>query len=369
MIVISGCPRSGTSLITNSIRLALAPYGYEMLGEKFPQQANLARRKELEEKDFGTGKAAEFKKWLHGTALNEQIGGEAERVGKAEQQRRKTQKEVEDMNPHGFWECRYTVQGAIWHPGFDKIIEGKKICKIVSQGLTSTPPSCVDKMIYMIRDPLKVATSQERLGRNGPAEDFIQERGGKINDVTMFIQVSRDAARWFLLTGFTPLVIDYDEHLADTVNSSEKIIAYLGEGDAKQIIDAVDPSLNRSKAKEAAPSGADDALEIYRLMRVMDWRGVLEYLPVRHRQNKDSFMCFRSGLKTIVPHCLNCKSDPEFAKTLIEHANRVGIKWQNKFCTYECGYAPDEEIITKEESAGGKNHWVPIAVSAIQSSE
>ena len=70
---------------------------------------------------------------------------------------------TKDMNPNGFWECRYSVQGIKWHMDMPKI--DKQICKIVSQGLINSNPNYIGKIIYMLRDPRQVAKSQERLKR------------------------------------------------------------------------------------------------------------------------------------------------------------------------------------------------------------
>jgi hypothetical protein len=68
-----------------------------------------------------------------------------------------------DMNPNGFWECRYSVRGIKWHMNMPDL-EGK-VCKIVSQGLINSNPEYIDKIVYMLRDPRQVAKSQERLKR------------------------------------------------------------------------------------------------------------------------------------------------------------------------------------------------------------
>ena len=170
MIVISGCPRSGTSLLMDCMRHTFGDD--RIMGAKFPQEKNL-QDKQYENEDDNA-----FETRMHLSSIFNK-----DKIEKAQ----KDFELIKDMNPNGFWECRYSVAGIKWHIGFKD--NPKTIVKVVSQGLPQTDPRYVDKMIYMLREPHQVAKSQERL-RRMPFMDIEEER-----DMQEKMKICRNDAR------------------------------------------------------------------------------------------------------------------------------------------------------------------------------
>jgi hypothetical protein len=124
MIVVSGCPRSGTSLMMDCLRIA---FGEDrILGHKFPQEHGLLEAKKQGEEESDDHYEARMYAMNRGLAVSGRLN-DIERS--------------KDMNPNGFWECRYTVQGVHWHRGIE--VKNTDICKIVSQGLFFSDPKYI----------------------------------------------------------------------------------------------------------------------------------------------------------------------------------------------------------------------------------
>jgi len=177
MIVVTGCPRSGTSCMMDQMRLA---FGEDrLLGKKFPQYDGLLEMtKQGEDESDLHYKARMYVQERRG--FNEKL---------------KEAKETMDMNPNGFWEMRYTVSGVQWHLGMPDL-KGK-VCKIVSQGLVASNPEYIEKIVFMVRCPRQVAKSQERLRRiRWMSREHEQEM--KIHTPEMFIQVTYQASKWLV---------------------------------------------------------------------------------------------------------------------------------------------------------------------------
>ena len=88
MYVVSGCPRSGTSLMMDIFRASLGQA--RIIGKKFPTERKVVRKNTDTEAIFS------YRQYL------QQHSGGRDAV------------EVRDMNPEGFWECcrwRHTGSG------------------------------------------------------------------------------------------------------------------------------------------------------------------------------------------------------------------------------------------------------------------
>ena len=348
MIVVCGCPRSGTSLMMTILGTAL---GWErLMGEKFPMVER--RKKLLQRHPKETDSGYELRMYTH---------------KKLEPKAEKELAETIDMNPNGFWECAYSVQGISWsfrHADQLKELETdrKKICKIVSQGLFQSDPQFVDKIIFMLRDPRSVAKSQERLKRSLP---FITEDGEehdlyedlKIHSPQMFINVTIAATRWLLKYPNVPILyVKHEDLLTKPVEICQGIQNFLQEGDFVEAAKLVDVKLHRSRPQNVPNDLWGDADYIYDRMCEGKLQEILDYAedPERpfHRQ-QSNWLCLRTMLQTGEDHCKACKNDLSFRSSLKEQARKRGLIWQEEPCAYECL----REKKSVQESID-RNHWL-----------
>lgn len=358
MVVISGCPRSGTSMMTLLIIKLLSSAGYEIIGDEFPQRRKMedidARRRARKPQE--NDGQFELRRWLQEQQPAKDRPQRAERLSKAEKAWEKTV----DLNPMGFWECRYTVKGTGWNLGLKEELSGKKIMKIVSQGLTNTPPNFIDKMVYMLRHPRKVATSQEGLKRGALDSLMELDKRFRVHDTTMFCQVTQAAARYFVKTGVKPLIVEYDDFLNDPDTGIARLIQYFGEGEAEPAREVVKEKLRRSEAADLTDGAFAEAEAIYEMMKAGDFSGAMAAKTFETMKKTAAFPCPRIGGNTVFSHCTQCKKDPMFALQLKAYAVSQGIAWEKMPCAFDCGYNPDApagEHISIEKSIK-ENHWL-----------
>lgn len=199
MIVVSGDPRSGTSLMMQTLNLLEIPIS----GEKFTQRRGSEPMNEI--------------------AVN--------------------------LNPKGFFE----VPGVVMRGTPDIKEFGGTAIKIISPGLTKTPTNLIYKVILCLRDPRFVAESQTNL-QNGVLLDsnpfktaispkrYIIEMGKFLKWLMGQPQDFRDKF----------LIVDYNNFLKDTENELDRLISYLGvtvtSAVRRKAIKNVDQSLRRSDA-------------------------------------------------------------------------------------------------------------------------
>jgi len=351
LIVVSGCPRSGTSLMMDIMRSALGDG--RVIGGKFPNDDSHSHilNQQKEESD---------KQWRIRQYIQDKVGI-TQRVQKEIEQTRK-------LNPNGFYECAYTVQGLRYDPlsNFQKdLLESTdtKVMKIVSQGLAKTDPRFVSKIVFMLRHPYAVAKSQENLkGQFGPTDNpRVDGQEIKINSARMFLQVGVMAACWFNRTGFDPLLVEFDDLIELPQRELGLIQEYLGEGDFVEAASRIDPKLRRSyqEAPDDNPQWAR-AVAIWEMMRVKDWPGVVEYAKdvgkrsreKRKSEAQTSRFCPRLMRRVVDNECELCYLEPNTRKNFIKTATEHKIDWENEPCIYEC----EREEISIEESIA-RNHW------------
>ena len=153
---------------------------------------------------------------------------------------------ADEDNPRGYFE--YEPVKHLHQPGHDVAwlagARGKAV-KIVSFLLTWLPETYDYRVIFMRRDLSEVAASQEvMIGRRGAAE----EAGGgdpRAAYAEHLAQVDRFIAR---RACFTRMDVAYADAVADPRRAAESIAAFLGGGlDAAAMAAAVDPALRRQK--------------------------------------------------------------------------------------------------------------------------
>jgi len=341
MIVVSGCPRSGTSLMMDCFRIALGED--RIIGSKFPQEDKIAIA--LAKRENETDEELEARRYMRNI-----FAPNAEKDFKISK----------DMNPNGFWECHYTVRGIQYHIGMTDMTG--KICKIVSQGLFSSNPQYIEKIIYMLRDPRQVAKSQERLKRLpflSHEEEMNQEL--KVHTPEMFIHVSYQAAQWVLENPEVPIMnILFDDLIMFPNQTLDVVKKFIGEGDFSK--HQIDPKLKRSYPEVISNRLWEYADTIYEYMKMQNYEKVVEYYKENakyiHLDNV-STLCTRLHERMVYNECINCQKSKHLVKNLIKRAGEKNIAWQFEPCLFECLTDPLSKHISIKESVRN-NHWVRL---------
>jgi len=336
MYIVSGCPRSGTSMMMRVMETVFGQdrvlRGAEEATSKRPEPTEL-QKYILDKKD---------PKW------------------------REKQNRAKDMNPNGYYEMDFCVKGIWYRPFLEDMMnkleveEQPTICKVVSQGLARSNPRYVDKIIYMARNPRSVAKSQERLGRDNPMnpEDAPEVDGKKqlMRTVNMYIDVTIKAARWLSKHAEIPvLVVDYDRLLNDPVSVMSEISSFLGEGDFSNAHTLVDTKLRRSQP--ATDQGDDwsfaDALHLKVLSS--SWDDIVTMAKAEAEKPKDpvQWFCTRLNTNVVKQMCELCKSHEITRNNMKKNAEGKGIDWVNEPCIMDCILSGE----TISDSIAG-NHWL-----------
>jgi hypothetical protein len=355
MIIISGCPRSGTSLMMDCM---LKTFGEErILGKKFPQEEHLKYWNKKHEKE--SEEQFELRQYLQNKNPNDPL---------------KEFEKSKDMNPNGFWEMLYTVQGCYYRL-FDaerlkellnEELKEAKICKIVSQGLAQTDPRYVHRIIYMIRHPRQVAKSQERLKRNLP--QFKGDDGRmhkmdeelKIHTPEMYINVTSVACKWFLVNPEVPVYfVNFDELITKPEETLNDLQKWLGFGDFSNAINCIEPKLKRSDPENIEHRLWKIADDVYDLFNKKDYQGVIDRVEkgqeLLQRENA-RWQCLRRNQTTTPDVCKQCRGDKSTTVRFREDAEKERIKWEGEPCLFECGMGFDIKHISVKESISD-NFW------------
>lgn len=390
-LMVGGCPRSGTSVCMDIQREA---HGEDsILGYKFPQENRRKSRDELLDRmPYETDSGYEVRKFL--------IGKEIMTIEMQEQEEELKRggdgKNYIDMNPEGFWECQFSVRGIIYQPQFMKLLKdvksGKdfKVVKVVSQGMLASDPQYIGKMIYMIRHPRQVAKSQERLVRgfdftdtDGTVKNAFHDK--KIHTPEMYIQVTCQAAEWFLLNPRKKvLFINFDDLQANPKEECQKMQEFVGFGDYSKASKLVQKKLNRSKPEDIDNVLWEDSEYVYnKFMKAAKainngegrgkanryFRDIIKYFhdPKRaFNREKRQWGCYRAKMGVNEKRCKACyyKKDGLVAGTLKKYSeNNVAVygvtrHWTKEPCIFEMGMDLDREepYLTAEESIAN-NFW------------
>lgn len=371
MTLISGVARSGTSLCT----LILNNAGFKVFGSKW-----------LKKVDEPEPHENEFVEQCRKYTLDKDEPAEI-RAHRENKQR--------EMNRSGFWEDgRFSVIGLNRNIETRKLIydiqtsERPPAGKIVSQGLANTDPSLIGQIIYTIRNPHKVAKSQEQLKR-GP--EYINSEGIpmdatldiKIHTPETYIRATYQACKWIVANPQVPIYFyNYDDLIDDPITILTEMDTFLkkhiGEDMAKHDIDIVKAGLNviepksrRSeiedipndlwgeaefiyhKFNEGAAGNCEAFIEIIEYMERVDEREI-------HKQARQ-WQCFRADLLVNEEICRQCKSTPSvFIQGRIDSLRYMFVEWDKEPCMAECGMSrniPEADYMTIAESIEN-NFWV-----------
>jgi len=343
MIVVSGCPRSGTSLMMNLLRIALGED--RILGSKITGEFGPGEKEENESEGV-----YQVRKYLWG--LNkEEFQKEYERT--------------RSMNPNGYWEMLYTVLGVYYRledvERLDKLIKEPKdklsVAKIVSQGLYQSDPRYIDKIIYMIRHPRVVAKSQERLMRTIPLEDVV------IHTPEMYIQVTGMASRWLVANPDIPIqYVFFDDLIEKPTKVLQEVKTFLDEGDFDKAAGEIEPALRRSYPEDVRSNLWEEAEIVYKLFINKEYAEIVKYLDnpkLWVYTDKRQFPCLRRGMPTTHLECQQCIDNEMVRKNFRSYATGEDIKWKNLPCLFECGMnIHKNDFLTIEESINN-NSWLP----------
>jgi len=267
-IVVSGCPRSGTSLMMDILR---AIFGLaRIMGLKFPQK----QREEEDKEELKDNQNFKYNK-----DLIDYFAEKNELIRKSQMTPEQLKdNDSEDMNPNGFWECQFTIQGIRWmfqlRNILKKSLEDWKIVKVVSQGLLNSDPQYINRVIYMLRHPRAVAKSQERLKRiqmikTDSGEDVnLFDAMGKIHTPEMFITVTTQALMFFKNNKDIPIkIVNFEDLVESPKTIIKQIYDFIGiRGKVTKGYDIVEPKLNRSKHEDIENRLWGDADYLYGVM-------------------------------------------------------------------------------------------------------
>ena len=281
MIVVSGCPRSGTSLMMDIFKHSVGSDG--IIGDEFPRDQIVPRvPNELE--SYVISKIPP----------------------KDEAKEAKESAATKDMNPNGFFEMAWSVQGIQYSRQWrHELFKGnRKVAKIVSQGLALSDPYYIDAVVYMLRHPRNVAKSQERLKGHDLPEGHV------VHSPKMFIDVTIQAAQYLVDNPNIPVkVVVSDDLQAEPVKVANEIGEFL-KLDLSAGAARVDPKLNRSKPEDVTRDDWGRAEAMYEMARVADWQGVID-AHIANKVERDGLYCGRTGRQMSKAECTKCLAGAE----------------------------------------------------------
>lgn len=333
--IVSGCPRSGTSLMMLCQRAMLGED--RIMGEKFPMHA---RRRRVREKVDGESDA-------HHRARQYMLDKKMEHGPQKERMER-----MKDMNPQGFWECPFTVQGLYWRPGMEEFLEedrrDTRIIKVVSQGLFHSNPSMVDRVVMMLRHPAEVAKSQRRLRRGLQVETASgpQNVSDEFEIITpqMFIQVTKMAARFVVDNPDIPVhTVQFGDLIEAPRYTLQGVARFLGEGDWEEGAKQIEPRLYRSHHESGGGQQWAEARDLWHLLCRERWQDIVDYdTPGTNRKTR-RFFCVRVGKMTSPRQCMLCYGGDQVTGKMRRRSEQAeDLNWREEPCLWECGYCEED---------------------------
>lgn len=349
MIAVSGCPRSGTSVMMLCMRELVGEE--QVIGTRFPQEERMERMRRR-----GPGETeAHYRARLY--SLDRQNPHWEEEL-----------QESKDLNPAGFWECPWTVRGVKYLRGmreeWEKADSEKVVCKVVSQGLPGSNVEKIHRVVFMIRHPYDVAKSQERLQR-GPRVQVGGRgqrlgRGFQVITPEMFTAVTAQAARFFLENPELPrLVVEFDELIENPRPTLEQVGEFIGVEDVGPAVEVIEPGLRRSHGEELLGELWKEALEVWELLKARDWEGIVEKVDAGSRTAREraGFYCPRVGKPVVPRQCMLCYEGEVVTQNFRHHAATHGVEWREEPCLWESGMCPDDPEPMEMEESTGRNFF------------
>jgi len=141
MIIVSGCRRSGTSLMMRLLGMNL---GFDRIyGEAHPMG--------IRKSPFDTQGMFELRR-------------------EAMQPSPEIQEKRQQLQGDGVYECEYTISG-LRYDYYTPLPPRNSIIKVVAEGLINTDPSLIDEIIFMVRDPYNMLLSHSKIIYKTPMFD------------------------------------------------------------------------------------------------------------------------------------------------------------------------------------------------------
>lgn len=237
MIVVTGAPRSGTSLMMQILRDSLGP-----------------------DRVVGYAQPPEAPEWI--PDMRRRLPG----ITDAELHTMAIEMAMEC--PDGYWEAPWVMRGV---PDDESYPEGYA-CKLVGAGLANTAPEKVDRVIYMLRDPLGTARSAARLAGTLQGKGVPDDTGLSTD---LFIENTLGACRYLAEHSPPVLVVELMELCRMPEYTCGRVGAFIGEPVIKP--DGIRKGGPRRISCVTDHGGAWDlAYDLYRLVYQRDWQGALK---------------------------------------------------------------------------------------------
>lgn len=238
MIVVSGCPRSGTSLMMQVLRAALGED--RVIGERWP--ASLSKVPPL------------------------------------------VANQIKALNPGGFWECEATLHGLRPRPrkvppeGAIADVDHGKAIKIVATGLGFTKPAHISHLLYMERHPWAQASSGSKSIADMQTGETVGQRGEAGPET--YIEATAMAAKYIAMHRIPTMVVSLEQLTANAPYLMGMICGFLGfpDGDWGAGWALVD----RGRALDPPPPPTDEgpgwglSIRMHECVLSEDWAGVLD---------------------------------------------------------------------------------------------
>jgi hypothetical protein len=367
MYTVSGCPRSGTSLLMNIMRVIL---GDESIVAEKGHFGNPHKYVE-EAKGEDRTHQHEVVEWLREYAFK--------RSGKDPDKYKEIREQTKDLNPNGFFESRYTVQG-IRYNRHDRenlkkyaIDNDHKLCiKIVSQGLLKSDPSFIHKVIYMVRHPRAVAKSQERLRTQlddlfDGTQEYDDTKPKLVRHSPQhYLNSTKSAATFFVENPDVEVhFVMYDELVSDPESVIKDLARFMNLSEDEcwsKTKDIVDPKLKRSYPEDIESELWEESEHVYDMFLERKFQEIVDYLGEKERklnQHNLVWKCVRFDTPTNINQCMNCINNPVTRNQFKKNAFKRKVDWRNLPCLFECIYdlsREDDELLTVEESIEN-NFW------------
>lgn len=313
MIIVTGCPRSGTSIMMRSLYDAIGAEHF--IASQWPEKIKRGKK-------------------------------QADRI--------------RDMNPDGFFECRYTVKGAQWHADIEDTRD--KFCKIISKGVAKSNPIYIQKMIVMARNPRAVAKSQERLIRDMIPPD--NPDGYVVHSPDIFIRDTIQLAKWMLINETPHIVVNYDNLVSDPDTTFGKVADFLDMPQDAFANHTVRESLRRSEPQPIEHHLWEVADAIFDALKRSDWTEIANIASDNWRSiDRDRRMtpCARlGGERMTYAECINCLHKQDTRVVFKNKAERRGIDWKSSPCNYLSMNNAEGDLVDAQETIAS-NHWSDTA--------
>ncbi len=368
MIVLSGIPRGGTSV---GMQIMAAALGADrILGEANP----LEKRQEAQAKQREKFRARlnDCQRYANDRQEN---SGDKEGRDKAARARK--------LNPKGFYEMAFCVAGIRYIPkwaeelgrDFEAQLGGafaEKVVKVVAQGLATSDPAHVSKVVYMVRNPRAVAVSQEKLLRGDMFDEStapkVDGKKSLVRSVAMFNRATVAAARWIVKNEKPALLVHYDDLIDAPARPLSALQEFIGEGDfLVEGAGAIRKDLRRSEPATDTGPAWDFADDIFERLQVGDFAGIVALADALAEEMKTApfipkkWHCFRVDGQVNETICGLCHDGGQTPTALnfIHNATKRGIDWENEPCLFECGINSETDQLSIEDSIAG-NHWLAL---------